>query len=153
MDIVQLMFAFRGRINRKLFWLATLVLAVGYAIADVMAEAADESIAGLGFLTMIILVWPSLAVQTKRWHDRNKSGLWNLLCLVPIAGPIWAIIELGFQKGTPRANLYGSPLDARPSCDSPARTARVENPYIANKPEEPETVASGSSMSNSWRGR
>ena len=153
MDIVQLMFSFRGRINRKMFWLATLPLAVGYAIADVMTESADESTAGLGFVIMIALVWPSLAVQTKRWHDRNRSGFWNLILFVPIVGAIWGMTELGFLPGTAGANLYGVPLGACPASDDGARTPRAENPYLANKLRESQTVGSGSSMSNSWRGR
>ena len=135
-----------------MFWLATLVLTVGYVIGDVMGESGDEAIAGVGFLIMLILTWPSLAVQTKRWHDRSKSGWWNLICFVPIAGSIWAITELGFLKGKPGANNYGLPLNARPSYDHGARISHAQNPYIANTLEESETVTSGSCRSNSWRG-
>ena len=153
MDILQLVFSFRGRINRKMFWLATLPLAVGYGIADVMTQSADESTAGLGFVIMIALVWPSLAVQTKRWHDRNRSGFWNLILFVPIIGAIWGMTELGFLPGTPGANLYGIPPGACSPRDEAVQTPRVENPYLANKLRESETVGSGSSVSNSWRGR
>jgi uncharacterized membrane protein YhaH (DUF805 family) len=153
MDIVQLMFSFRGRINRKMFWLATLPLAVGYGITDVMTQSADQSIARLGFVIMIALVWPSLAVQTKRWHDRNRSGFWNLILFVPIVGAIWGMTELGFLPGTAGANLYGVPLGACPASDDGVPTPPAVNPYLANKLRESETVGSGSSMSNSWRGR
>lgn len=102
---------------------------------------------------MIALVWPSLAVQTKRWHDRNRSGFWNLILFVPIAGAIWGMTELGFLKGTAGANLYGVPLGPCPASDDGAPTPPAENFYLANKLRESETVGSGSSMSNSWRGR
>ncbi len=43
----------------------------------------------------------------RRYHDRNKSGWWFFLCFVPIVGPIWQFIELGFLSGTPSGNSYG----------------------------------------------
>jgi len=48
-----------------------------------------------------------LAVYTKRWHDRNKSGWWSLILLIPIVGPIWMLVELGFLRGTEGTNNYG----------------------------------------------
>ena len=49
----------------------------------------------------------SLAVWAKRWHDRGKSGWWNLIALIPIIGPIWALVESGFLKGDCGSNRYG----------------------------------------------
>ncbi|TGR16409.1 DUF805 domain-containing protein, partial [Mesorhizobium sp. M8A.F.Ca.ET.197.01.1.1] len=43
----------------------------------------------------------------KRWHDRNKSGWWTLIGLIPIIGGIWLLIELGILEGTRGANQYG----------------------------------------------
>jgi len=33
-----------------------------------------------------------------------------LITLVPIIGAIWLLIELGFLKGTPGPNQFGSPV-------------------------------------------
>lgn len=153
MDMLQLMFSFHGRINRKIFWLATLVLAIGYAIADLMTESAEDSTVGIGLIVMLVLTWPALAVQTKRWHDRDKSGWWNLICFVPIIGSIWALIELGFLSGTPEENCYGFPPDAPASGDDAEIPRRTVSPYHVNPYRGSETVADGSSASNSWRGR
>jgi len=54
-----------------------------------------------------VLIWPALALHVKRWHDRNKSGWWVLINLVPVAGIIWAIIEIGHLQGTVGPNQYG----------------------------------------------
>ena len=132
MDMLQLMFSFRGRINRKLFWFATIVLAIGFAIADLMTESVEDSTVGIGLIVMFILMWPSLAVQTKRWHDRDKSGWWNLIGLVPIIGSIWALIELGFLAGNPEENCYGFPLDAPPCNDNVDIPRRTVNSYHVN---------------------
>jgi uncharacterized membrane protein YhaH (DUF805 family) len=62
-----------------------------------------------GLVFDFIVVWPSVAVQIKRWHDRNKSAWWVFISLVPIIGGIWAIIETVFLKGTQGKNRFGSP--------------------------------------------
>jgi uncharacterized membrane protein YhaH (DUF805 family) len=151
MDIWHLFFSIRGRINRKTFWLATLPLAIGYAVADVMVESANASIAKFGYPFMFCLIWPSFAVQTKRWHDRDKSGLWNLIGLVPIVGPIWAFIELGFLKGTAGANSYDSPSFTQSLHNYQARISEMEDASIGSPIRKSEPVTSGSSVSNSWR--
>ena len=55
----------------------------------------------------LIFLWPALAIQTKRWHDRNKSGWWCLIMLIPYIGPIWAGIENGLLLGTDGENEFG----------------------------------------------
>ncbi|MCK5503818.1 MAG: DUF805 domain-containing protein, partial [Thermodesulfovibrionia bacterium] len=63
---------------------------------------------------LIWIFWPSIAVQAKRWHDRNKSGWWIAIGLVPIVGPIWAFIENGFLPGDPGKNRFGpAPMEVR----------------------------------------
>ena len=66
---------------------------------------------GSGFATLlsfVISVWIGLAVQVKRWHDRNKSGWWALLNLIPVIGQIWILIECGIFRGTKGDNQFGS---------------------------------------------
>ena len=61
----------------------------------------------------VLAFWISLAVGVKRWHDRNKSGWWMLIILVPVIGSLWYLIECGFLKGTTGPNTYGpDPLAA-----------------------------------------
>ncbi len=48
------------------------------------------------------------AVTVKRYHDRNKSGWWAWLVLIPVIGWLWQLVELGFFAGTPKANRYGA---------------------------------------------
>ena len=153
MDLVQMYFSIRGRINRTTYWCAIFPLVVTYAVAEVMAESTNQATAGLGYLIMVSLIWPSLAVQTKRWHDRNKSGWWNLISLVPIVGPIWALVELGFLKGTDGTNRYDLRPVPRPSCDYGVRISHAEDAYTADPLGESEPVADAHSLSNSWRSR
>ena len=58
-------------------------------------------------LVFVLFLWVGLAVQIKRWHDRDKSGWWALLNLVPLIGTLWILIECGFLRGTYGANRFG----------------------------------------------
>jgi uncharacterized membrane protein YhaH (DUF805 family) len=111
----RMFFSLDGRISRRDFWLygvlALLGLAVlGHAllgIARVRADTAER-------IVNVLLVWPAMAVSVKRWHDRDKSGWWVLINLVPVIGWLWALIDNGLLRGTPGPNRYGDdPLAER----------------------------------------
>ena len=80
--------------------------------ADPAAAAAAASammgkmIVPFGILTLLLL-WPSICLYAKRWHDRGKSGWWSLIIFVPIIGSIWFLVELGFLRGTDGPNRFG----------------------------------------------
>jgi uncharacterized membrane protein YhaH (DUF805 family) len=124
--------SFEGRIPRKTFWLAYLImLVISWILMFILtaifgvslfaspdptltpeAQLAQsmEQMSALAIpFTILILVtlWPALAIYTKRWHDRNKSGWWTLIILIPIVGPIWFLIEQGFLRGTEGPNRFG----------------------------------------------
>ena len=108
MSMAQMFLGLQGRISRRQFWLygvlALLGLSVlGHAllgIAQVREQTADV-------LVNLLLVWPAVAVSVKRWHDRDKSGWWVLLNLVPVIGWLWALIDNGFLRGTDGPNRFG----------------------------------------------
>ena len=115
MTLAQIFLGLQGRLSRRQFWLygvaALLGLSVlGHAllgIAQVREQTAD-------LLVNLLLVWPALAVSVKRWHDRDKSGWWVLLNLVPVIGWLWALIDNGFLRGTDGPNRFGEdPLAGR----------------------------------------
>jgi uncharacterized membrane protein YhaH (DUF805 family) len=123
---------FDGRIPRKSFWLAYLVLMIATwilyfillsvfgvnmmamdpaASPEAQATQAAETMSSLALpmgILILLTLWPALAVYTKRWHDRNKSGWWSLIMFIPIIGAIWMLIELGFLRGTEGPNRFGT---------------------------------------------
>ncbi|MDP1966683.1 MAG: DUF805 domain-containing protein [Reyranella sp.] len=117
----SLLFSFEGRINRARFWLVHVVmwvvvavvsgLVVGDAALSADPEAALRALGTVPHLILavlyVLLVWIGLAAGVKRWHDRNKSGLWILIALVPVIGGLWYLIECGFLRGTVGPNTYG----------------------------------------------
>jgi uncharacterized membrane protein YhaH (DUF805 family) len=114
MTPAQILFSLRGRIPRKTWWLwgvlALLVAAVGctllLGIAGVSAETA-------GLLVNLAVLWPAIATSVKRWHDRDKSGWWVLVNLIPVVGLIWVIVENGCLRGTVGPNRFGEDLTGR----------------------------------------
>lgn len=68
---------------------------------------------GLSFLVGLLLLWPWFAIAVKRFHDRDQSGWWSLIGLVPLIGQVWLLVVLGFLKGSEGDNRFGpDPLAA-----------------------------------------
>ncbi|HEY5071429.1 MAG TPA: DUF805 domain-containing protein [Caulobacteraceae bacterium] len=124
MDFKNLFLSFQGRTRRSHFWIGLVILwviqtviwsfTVGGAMSAAAARGQPGDIAGafsgvglIGMIVLIALIWPSLAIQVKRWHDRDKSGWMVLIMLIPLVGAIWVLVECGFLEGTPGPNKYG----------------------------------------------
>ena len=110
--MMDLLFSFNGRINRAKFWLGTVCLLVVYIILAVISSATmgQDGPGIIGIIVLIIyiaMIWPSVALGVKRFHDRDKSGWWVLISLVPIIGGLWYLIECGFLEGTKGPNKFG----------------------------------------------
>lgn len=107
----NLLLSLNGRIPRKTYWMFFLAIIV----LNVVALALDSLIAGddieafpvFSIIVSLVMIWPSIAVSAKRWHDRDKSGWWMLITLIPLVGPIWALVENGFLAGTEGDNRFG----------------------------------------------
>lgn len=63
-------------------------------------------------LTLLPEIWISVAAAVKRCHDRGKTGFWYLIAFIPIIGPIWQLVELGFLPGERSVNDHGNAPDA-----------------------------------------
>lgn len=62
-------------------------------------------------LFLLVTIIPSIAVQARRFHDQNLSGLLVLLNLIPGLGGIVVLVFMCL-KGTSGSNRYGpDPLD------------------------------------------
>ena len=111
-DWKDLLFSFDGRINRGKFWLGIVASwVVAIVVFGLLGIILFQISAVLGYIVWFVvyvgLIWIGIALSIKRWHDRDKSGWWILIGLVPLVGAIWAFIETGFLEGTPGPNQYG----------------------------------------------
>jgi hypothetical protein len=62
-------------------------------------------------LVNLLVFWRALALLVKRWHDRDKTGWWVLLNIVPLIGFVWTFIECGLMRGTVGPNRCGERSD------------------------------------------
>ncbi len=149
--IAYILFAFEGRINR-ITW---LVFFAALSIAESVSAAFFREVSGMpgpagagssleayfddraALLAGLIFLWPSVAVDVKRWHDMGKSGWLTLAAYGPVlaayffeelknAGVIPAaplpggllslmglvflvyVILLAARKSSPAANRFGA---------------------------------------------
>ncbi|SMF05625.1 Uncharacterized membrane protein YhaH, DUF805 family [Alteromonadaceae bacterium Bs31] len=112
LSMKEILFSFSGRIPRKTYWLSFLGLIAALIVLIVLLVLIGVSESVLSILTLIIYIpalWISLAIQVKRWHDRDKSGWWVLISIIPIIGPIWAFVENGCLAGDEGVNRFGPP--------------------------------------------
>ncbi len=120
------LFSFEGRATRGHYW-AVFVFGMALMLmpfapllisnpeGDVTAGISqpDEDLAQiestvylLWFPLTLVYAWLYCAVTIRRYHDRDKSGFWMMLLLVPVAS-IAVLLECGLLPGTRGPNQYG----------------------------------------------
>ena len=109
MSLRSILFSFHGRVPRKVFWLYGVL---GPLLVSVMLEML-LGIVGVGerrseVVITVLLAWPCAAVAAKRWHDRDKSGWWLLIVVIPVLGLLWTLATNGLARGTLGANRFGA---------------------------------------------
>ena len=106
---------FKGRAARSEMWWFFFATTIGIVILTAFDVAVFSGIAEeigvfatiFSFATMI----PSIAVGTRRLHDLDRSGWWQLLWFVPIVG--WLVLLYFFViKGTAGDNRFGEETNA-----------------------------------------
>jgi len=100
MDLKHYLFGFHGRATRGEWWLFVLI----FFLYNFIVTALSVYIFGflgllIGWVLMLVLLWPALAISERRLHDRGKSGWWLLLFyLTPMllsALKLWLTGEMG----------------------------------------------------------
>jgi uncharacterized membrane protein YhaH (DUF805 family) len=87
MSMTQLLFSFRGRLNRKPYWMtviatmAIIVLLLLLALSMIREHRFEFAAFTVVILLILYipLVWIGLAISAKRLHDRDKSAWWLLV--------------------------------------------------------------------------
>lgn len=93
-----------GRAARSEYWWFAL-----FNIIAVIIASGIDAVIGLPIFYFIVslgLLAPAIAVGVRRLHDRNMSGWWILLILVPLIGAI-ALLVLFVMRGTSGQNRFG----------------------------------------------
>lgn len=122
---LRLLFSFSGRIPRSRYWLGfaafflvALIPMVVLPLEAFFAPHSYEQMVGnpwgvlsvwrpAAYIELILLYWIGFALYVKRCHDRDRSGWFVLILLIPVVGPLWLWIELGLLRGTMGPNRFG----------------------------------------------
>ncbi|MGB1951103.1 MAG: DUF805 domain-containing protein [Marinobacter sp.] len=110
-------FDFTGRATRKQFWifLASMIV-ISFVIGMIDAFITFGFVTALKvgimysepYLTtpfVLLACIPLMAITTRRLHDANRNGLWQLLLLIPFLG--WFILIAMLMTPSKAANKYG----------------------------------------------
>ena len=82
---------FTGRAGRSEYWWFFLFIVLVSLATSMVSHA-------LSALFSLATLLPSIAAATRRLHDTNRSGWWQLICLIPVIGIIVLIVFLA-QEG------------------------------------------------------
>ncbi|HIC44354.1 MAG TPA: DUF805 domain-containing protein [Sulfurimonas sp.] len=107
---------FTGRARRKEYWmfyLFYLLAIIALVFIDAMMGSYDNP-DDMGLLSTLFVLGsliPFIALTTRRLHDINQSGWWQLIILIPLIGQLVIFVFTVF-KGDPGENRFGEdPLD------------------------------------------
>ncbi|MGL1863170.1 MAG: DUF805 domain-containing protein [Pseudodesulfovibrio sp.] len=114
-SFLHVLFGLKGRCTRFDYWVKYgLFHFVFFIVLVLLAEMeAWEFFRVVNLIMMPLSVWVSIAVGIKRCHDRNRTGWFMLLGLIPFLN-LWVFIELCFLDGTYGPNQYGQDPKGRP---------------------------------------
>ena len=119
LDVIKNYVKFDGRARRKEYWMFVLFNVIFSFVASIINSVAGlnytssgnsygyASVGIISSLYSLAVLLPSIGVGIRRLHDIGKSGWWLLICLVPLAGPIWLLVLLA-TNGVVGENQYGS---------------------------------------------
>ena len=82
---------FSGRATRPEYWWFVLFVVLVSAALSLISPILS------GIFSLATLL-PSLAAATRRLHDTNRSGWWQLICFIPVIGLIVILVFLA-QEG------------------------------------------------------
>ena len=114
LTVSWVLFGFRGRIGRKSFALAALlmILVQGAVIAKIVGTPENSpalALWGLAILAVwIASAWISLALAVKRLHDLGLPGILAICLLIPALSLI-AFVLLALLPSQQEANQHGTP--------------------------------------------
>jgi uncharacterized membrane protein YhaH (DUF805 family) len=94
-----------GRVSRKTYWIFSAPIVALFLLVEFIFTNLNEYIY---YAILILVIYTSLMINLKRAHDRNRTGFFSLLLLVPLVS-LWPLVEFGFLAGTDGTNKYGDP--------------------------------------------
>jgi len=124
MKLTTTLFSFKGRMNRLPYWMVYITITILVVIiVSIFATLLPEKTAEGQFTQQlnpmqllaiicifvidILYLWSLIAISVKRLHDRDQSGWWFLVGLIPLIGQLWYFIVVMCLSGTSGDNRFG----------------------------------------------
>lgn len=105
-SITTIWFSFEGRSSRSTYWVKYFLPWFGISFVANIIDAMVGTGGVLALIVAVIGLWPGLANSVKRCHDRDRSGWFLLLGLIPLVN-LWVLVEVWFLRGTIGENRFG----------------------------------------------
>jgi uncharacterized membrane protein YhaH (DUF805 family) len=101
---------FTGRAPRAEFWWFALLIMVAAIVGTILDSlfGMTKLVGPYGLITILILLAtlvPSLAVQTRRLHDTDRSGLWLVAFYIPYF--VYLYLLIGAMKAVQNMQVTG----------------------------------------------
>jgi uncharacterized membrane protein YhaH (DUF805 family) len=103
---VWLFFSLEGRIGRAQWWIGDVLILI-VSLPSILATFDDDlydrywvAIA----LFDLAMFYPTYALDSKRFHDHSRSGLWALFLTVP--GLLWLGVDAAFHSDLIEETVY-----------------------------------------------
>ena len=97
-------FTIEGRAARSEYWWFGLFAVIVYIITATLDVVTQVPI--FYMISALALLAPSICVAIRRLHDKDKSGWWLLIALIPVVGSLY-ILYLFVTRGTEGENGFG----------------------------------------------
>ncbi len=104
LEVLKKYAVFDGRAHRTEYWMFVLfhvIISFGLSFIEGLI-----GIPGPSFIYSLAVLVPCIAVVTRRLHDTNRSGWWQLIALIPFIGVIVLIVFLA-QDSKEGDNQFG----------------------------------------------
>jgi len=121
-NVLDFFFDWNGRISRKEFWFGLIslsiisipfTLALFFSLLGGFGSVYNQNSSQIfiyflpSLIFIFILSFAKIVLCIKRYHDRDKSGHWLWISLIPFVGAIWIAVETGFFRGAKGENKFG----------------------------------------------
>jgi len=90
------LFSFTGRSKRSEYWISQLTYGLLYAVLMISIDSYNDILTAISAIGLLIGFIPIIAIQIKRFHDMDRSGVFILINFVPYIGTVFNMIWLGF---------------------------------------------------------
>ncbi|MDR9829089.1 DUF805 domain-containing protein [Vibrio sp. FNV 38] len=113
MDYKQLLFSFKGRINRRTFLFCWFMMLLwSYFVQQLIDPTVTVDVKTSGPVIFTLLnfffgIWVMLALQAKRLHDSHRSSRWLFLHIIPLIGQAILFVVCALVEGSKSTNSYG----------------------------------------------